>query len=132
MIESFLTQGNQAFIVLAFVFMFIDIISGNVKGFVTKKWNSSNGWDGIKKKTALVLFIILGIACHVGQIFVDLGINIPVLDGICGYIIFVEILSSVENICEINPNLKTSKLLSFFDFARNGVEDDEEVGSHAA
>lgn len=128
-----LTQMECAWVTAALVFVVLDVVAGNAKGFVTKRWNSSNGWEGIKKKTGLILVIALGIACHVTQMFVDLGFHFPILDFLCGYIIFVEILSVVENVCEIDPRLKTNKFLKFFDFARDGLaDDDEEVGKHAA
>lgn len=132
-INSLLTPPECWFIFFTFVFMALDVVAGNIKGFVTKKWNSSNGWEGIKKKTALVLVVILGIVCHLAQSSIDLGIHIPLLVAICTYIMFVEILSVVENVCEIDPKLKNSKFLSFFDFAREGIiEDEEVVVNHAA
>lgn len=127
-----LTETEQWLIVFVFLFMVFDVVSGNVKGFVTKKWNSSNGWEGIKKKTGLVLVVILGVLCHLAQHMVDLGVHIPLLTMICAYIIFVEILSCLENAGEINPKLKSTKFMSYFDFARDGLADDEERGNHAA
>lgn len=118
-IECLLTPGQLTLIILALVLIVFDVITGLVKGAKTKTLNSSTGRDGLFHKTALVLVILLGLICHVGQLYVDLGIHIPLLDMVCAYVIFNEILSSIENIGVINPQLQGSKIMQLFDFAKD-------------
>lgn len=114
---SLLSQDNIVLIVLCLVLIVFDVICGNIKAFKTRTYRSGAGRDGIFHKTALVLIIILGIICHVAQMYVDLGIHAPLLNLICTFIIFTEIMSIVENIAEINPALKDTPLFSLFAFA---------------
>lgn len=118
-IECLLTPGQMTFIILALTLIVFDVITGLIKGAKTKTLNSATGRDGLFHKTALVLVIMLGLICHVAQLYVDLGIHIPLLDMVCAYVIFNEILSAVENIGVINPQLQTSKIMQLFDFAKD-------------
>jgi len=45
---------------------------------------------------------------------IDLGYNMPLIPIVCGFIILIEVSSIIENLAEINPEIKGSKLLEFF------------------
>lgn len=118
-ISGMLSQPQIVLIVLALVMIVFDVVTGIIKAAKTHSFSSGAGRDGIFHKTALVLVIILGLICHIAQLFVDLGIHVPLLDLVCAYVIFNEILSSIENIGVINPQLQGTKIMQLFDFAKD-------------
>lgn len=118
-VSAMLSQPQIVLIALALVMIVFDVLTGIIKAAKTHSFSSGAGRDGIFHKTALVLVIILGLICHIAQLFVDLGIHVPLLDLVCAYVIFNEILSSIENIGVINPALQGTKVMQLFDFAKD-------------
>ena len=91
-------------------FIGLDIISGLLKATFKKKLNSTCLMTGLYHKTAEILSIVLALIMQVALAdIVYIGFEIPIYDAICGYIILMEVISVIENICEINP-----QMLSFF------------------
>ena len=56
--------------------------------------------------------------------YLDMGIQIPVYQCICGYIAVMEVGSTVENVCKANPNLAPEKLKAVLGLS--GKEDSHE------
>lgn len=96
--------------IVTFGFICLDFVSGIIKAAKQKALNSTRMREGLFRKVALLLCMVLGEGIEVAQTIIDLRFNVPVAGAICGYIIMMEILSITENICEINPDLKPDAL----------------------
>jgi hypothetical protein len=70
--------------------------------------------QGLFHKVALLLVMLLGWLMDYAQQFVDLGVNLPVGGAVCVYIILMEVGSSLENLCKMNPELMPDKLCELF------------------
>lgn len=71
-----------------------------------------------------------GVLVDYSQQYIDLGVNIPVSEAICTYIILMEVGSIIENLGAINPQIVPSKLKSYFlklTDQSTGKEDEEDV-----
>lgn len=93
-------------IILYLVLIAADIISGIIKGISEKDLKSSILRDGFFKKISalLVLSVVYLVNYGLSQ-YTEL--NIDIFSYSCVYLIFMEIISVVENASLINPSLKT-------------------------
>lgn len=102
-------------IIFACFFMVFDIISGFVAAAFNHEINSRKMKNGIWHKCGFLLAIIFGIACEYATNFINLGFTIPVQAAICTLIICTEIVSILENLGKISPELAGNKFLKIFD-----------------
>lgn len=75
-----------------FWLMLLDLLSGMVIGFKSKKLSSSRGYDGIKKKA--MMWILLG-GAHLSDRVINVGFDFEEALGV--YFIINEMLSLIEN-----------------------------------
>lgn len=114
-------------IILTLFFNILDWISGTIKAIYLKELSSQVMRKGLFHKISFWVAILLGISVDVTINYIDIGITSPILYLICGYIIICEIISIIENLKAINPNLGSTKFLSFFNLHE---EDKETVGKN--
>lgn len=95
-------------------FICIDMITGLVKAFKEKSYTSSVMREGLFHKAGSLLVIAFGMFIDYAQTLIDLGVTIPVAVSFCTYIILMEIGSTIENVCKINPEIMPDKLKSYF------------------
>ena len=107
-------QAEIYFLVFALVFMALDVISGLLKAFKKKAFNSSKMKTGGLEKGALILLLCAVFVLDYSQKFIELGTTIPMFKGVSAYIILMEFGSILENTIIIVPSLKNSKFMSFF------------------
>lgn len=99
---------------ITLAFILLDICSGIIQAFANKEVSSEKMRKGLFHKIAFILFIILGYMCEFACVYMELGFNFPIGDSVCVYICLTEIVSIVENIAKLNPDLAGSKLLDLF------------------
>ena len=99
---------------ITFCFIALDFLTGIVKALATRSYKSTVMRTGLFHKVSLLLVMVLGILVDFAQGYLDLGVSIPVGGAICAYIVLMEIGSSLENVCEINPEIMPSQLTAIF------------------
>ncbi|MCD8367934.1 MAG: phage holin family protein [Clostridiales bacterium] len=104
-------------------FIALDFITGLIQALATQTFASSVMRQGLYHKLGLLLCMALGILVDYAQTWLDLGVSVPVAGAVCAYIVIMEIGSSLENICKINPDLMPDKLSALFGV--KGGDDDE-------
>lgn len=104
---------------ITFYFIALDFITGLLKAFYTGTFSSKVMRKGLFHKASLLGVMALGWLVEYAQRFVDLGIDfvIPAGGAACGYIILMEVCSSLENLCQSNPELMPGKLYEIFGVA---------------
>lgn len=123
-----LTSVEIHAIIATFTFILFDVLTGICVGVFVTGLSSVKSRMGVSHKMGLIMAVILGLLCHIAQQFFDLGMHLPILVCICLYITLTEIISILENIGELNPQLKNSKFMKLFAFAYDGKDSfDEEV-----
>lgn len=100
--------------VIVMIFIALDFITGLVKAFKNKSFDTSIMREGLFHKSGSILCIMLGIMIDYGQKFLDLGFTAPVGIVICTYIVLMEIGSILENVGQINPELIPEKVKERF------------------
>lgn len=117
--EFVLVSGADSiaiWIIAALVMIVFDILSGWVKGVSTHSFETRIMREGLWHKVGSVMAIMLFVGIDVFQIYIDLasaiGFNIKVTPPICIYIILMELMSIIENISVINPEIMPAKIIS--------------------
>lgn len=105
-------------------FILLDIATGIIQAIANKDLSSEKLRKGAFHKMSFVLIICLAYLIDYGVGYIDLGFNFPIVVPTCTYICLTEIISIVENIIKINPELKDSKVLSIF-FKNDNVQTKE-------
>lgn len=99
---------------ITFAFICFDYITGLYKAGATRHFSSKIMRQGLWHKAGLVLMMCAGFLVDYAQRFADIGIDVPVGGGVCVYIILMELVSALENICEGNPEIMPDKLCQLF------------------
>lgn len=91
---------NEAIVVLVFL-MLLDMITGVMRSFMTKSWNSTVGMSGVIKKVAI--FVLIGMAGAVEYVALSAGQDSKglVILGVTSFFIVNECISILENTAQI-------------------------------
>lgn len=114
MISTVVSSVNWVIICLACAFMMLDIVSGFTQAVVNKCVDSSKMKQGLWHKCGFLLAIIFGWLCECSMIYIDLGFSLPIQNAVCAFIILTEIVSILENLGKISPELSDKKFMSIF------------------
>lgn len=100
--------------VITFAFILMDLITGLVGALKNGVFKQSIMREGLYHKAGSVLVIILLQLVEYGEKFVELGIQLPIVNVGCGYICLMELGSIIENISIINPELTPEFIKNMF------------------
>lgn len=103
---------------ITFCFIVLDFCTGIVKAFSSSAFSSTRMREGLFHKIGLFLCMALGYLIDYAQGFMELSISIPVAAAICSYIVMMEIASTIENLCQINPEIMPEQLTRLFGTAK--------------
>lgn len=97
------------------LFIILDFVTGIIKAAIKSELSSTKMREGLMHKISFILALILGWLCEWSMPILGLpDVFEAVYMGVGVYISCTEIVSILENLGEINPELKTSKFLSLF------------------
>lgn len=105
---------NWAVVALACGFMLMDIITGFTQACVNKVVDSQVMKMGLLHKCGFLLAIVFGFMCEASMYYIDLGFTMPVGSAVCAYVILTEIMSNLENLAKISPELSEQKFMEIF------------------
>lgn len=94
--------------------MLLDIVTGLISAFKQKEYTSTIMREGLYHKCGYILCIVLAITVDCAQAYIDLGVDLPMIETVCTYICLNELGSVIENLAKINPELLPDKLKSYF------------------
>lgn len=98
-------------ILVALVFNGLDLITGIIGAFrYGEQIKSSKLRDGLFKKVGFIFCYILGIMINYAENFLNLPFGVDLVPVFCTYAIITEVVSIIENISKINPDLLPDKL----------------------
>ena len=97
-----------------FLAMLLDYSTGSAAALRAGTWSSRAAREGLWHKSGLVLVMLLAEIVEHGQSWLDMGYAVPLIVPAAAYISITEISSIIENIAELNPELRDSPLLDLF------------------
>ena len=105
-------------------FILFDVLTGFIKGLTKEGINSTALRQGLYHKLSEILAVVgsggLGYAIK----YLDLGFEVPLLQGVSVYICVMELISIIENLCQINPQL-TRFFKPYLEKLKGGENDEE-------
>ena len=112
--------------IVTLVFILFDILTGFLKAAANHNIDSTALRKGLLHKLSEVVAIVFSFLCEYAVQYIHLGVEIPLVIAVCGYIIIMEIISVLENIVEVNPELG-----KFFSRYLSKMKEVQENGSTA-
>lgn len=106
---------HWALITITLCFMLLDFVTGFVQACVNHDVQSTVMKSGLFHKCGFVLAIVFACLCEYTMSYVDMGFTVPIQDAVCVYIIATEIVSNLENLGKISPELSESKFMEIFE-----------------
>ena len=108
-------------ILVALVFNGLDLITG-IAGALRKgdRIKSSKLRDGLFKKVGFIFCYTLGVVINYAETFLTLPFGVDLVSVICTYAIITEVVSIVENISKINPDILPDKLKELIGYNDGG------------
>ena len=110
---------------IALFFHLVDFITGFIKALKLKQISSSKMRDGMFKKVGFILCYIIAIVIDRYGYLVGFSLNFNILPVVIAYAVCTELVSILENISKINPDLKITKLKEFFQIKEDDNNADE-------
>lgn len=99
------------------ILIIMDIVCGVVAALRNRELCSSIARDGMYNKIGEAMFLLIGIIANeiLGMPpFDSLGISPDIAYIVAVYIAWMELVSILENICKINPELPFARILMMF------------------
>lgn len=94
-------------VILVVAFICLDVITGLLKAVYEKNLESERIRKGLIHKLGEIIAVAVAFLIEYSQtVILSINFDIPIVKGVCIYIILMEILSVLENICVINPQLR--------------------------
>lgn len=90
----------------------LDFITGTAAAMKHREIRSSRMRDGLFKKAGFVVLYILGWMWEKWGHEIGLPMGAAVLTGICVYVSAIEVISLLENLHRLNPDIVPGKIIS--------------------
>lgn len=114
-----MNDATEWWLIAAGVLVIGDYITGMAKAIVQHNISSRIMSDGLWHKFAYVMVVGLATFLQIASQHINLGYDMPLIPLVCGFIVLIEVSSIIENLAEVNPEIKSSKLLDFFKVAND-------------
>ena len=98
---------NVKMTIIVASFILADILTGLIAAVRNGEYKSSVMRVGLWSKLGEVAAILLSVLCEWALPIMNVDIQLPIIEGVSGYICIMELGSCVENITKISPELKT-------------------------
>lgn len=117
------TEEETWLSVAVLMFIIIDYITGVINAALKKNISSQRMREGLGHKATYI--ILLSVCYIIDTMQINTNLNLPTkLFPIVSYgILLIELTSIIENICEINPELKQANFMYIFE--KNNTETKE-------
>lgn len=109
------------------ILIIMDIVCGTVAALRNRELSSSIAREGMYNKFGEVMFLLTGIIANEALSmppFDTLGISPDIAYIVAAYIAWMELVSILENICKIDPELPFTKILMMFNIEVDSKEQD--------
>ncbi len=124
------TEEETWLSIAVFIFIIIDYITGLINAALKNNISSQKMREGLGHKATYI--ILLSVCYTIDAIQLNTELNLPTkLFPIvsCG-ILLIELTSIIENVCEINPELKEAKFMEVFEKNNKNNEKNEETNEN--
>lgn len=108
-------------ILVALIFNGLDLMTGIVGALRNgEQIKSKKLRDGLFKKVGFIFCYTLGIAINYAESYLTLPFGVDLVPVICTYAVITEVVSIIENISKINPDILPEKLKTLIGYNEGG------------
>lgn len=115
MIHTYITNDIMWYSTAVVAFIFTDYITGVVNAAMHSRLNSSKMREGLGHKFAYCVLIFVAYIIDAIQLNSSLNLPFEMFPIVSIGIIAIELTSIIENVCEINPELREAKFMDVFE-----------------
>ena len=112
MTNTYITNDTIWYSIAVVAFIFIDYITGVVNAAMHSRLKSSKMREGLGHKFAYCVLIFISYIIDTIQLNSSLNLPFELFPVVSLGIIAIELTSIIENVCEINPELKEAKFMN--------------------
>lgn len=105
------TEPDMWALFTALFFVATDYLTGIVKAIMQGNLSSQKMREGLGHKFAYLILITVAYAIDAVSAHVSLGLPVNVFIATVGGVCLIELTSILENVCEINPELKNKPFM---------------------
>lgn len=109
------TEPNKWALFATLFFIATDYLTGVIKAVLQNNLSSQKMREGLGHKFAYLILISVAYVIDTVNMHVSLGLPVNVFIATVGGICLIELTSILENVCEINPELKNKPFMQIFD-----------------
>ena len=126
MTHTYITNDIMWYSIAVVAFIFTDYITGVVNAAMHLRLNSSKMREGLGHKFSYCVLIFISYIIDTIQLNSSLNLPFELFPVVSLGIIAIELTSIIENVCEINPELKEAKFMGVFEKNNKNNEKKEE------
>ena len=86
-------------------FILFDVLTGIIAAAYKGEMNSTKLREGLYHKASEVIAVVGAALLEYAMQYYELGFEVPMLKAVAVYICATELISVLENLCEVNPTL---------------------------
>lgn len=93
------------YIIIVLGFIVFDVVTGLIKAGYNGDYNSAIMRQGGFHKSMEVMALAVAYFVEYAIVYVNIGVNVPAVPAVTVYICIMELISILENICAVNPQM---------------------------
>lgn len=101
-------------IIIALVFNCLDLLTGIITAVKNKDVQSAKLRDGLFKKVGFIICYFLAWLIDTNGELIGFQLAVKILPILIAYVCLTELVSIIENICKLNPDILPEKLMEIF------------------
>lgn len=93
------------YIIIVLGFIVFDVVTGLIKAGYNGNYNSAIMREGGFHKSMEVMAMAVAYFVEYAIVYINIGIDVPAVPAVTVYICIMELISILENICAVNPQM---------------------------
>lgn len=93
------------YLIIVLGFIAFDVVTGLIKAGYNGNYNSAIMRQGGFHKSMEVMAMAFAYFVEYAIVYVNIGVNVPAVPAVTVYICVMELISILENICAVNPQM---------------------------
>lgn len=93
------------YLIIVLGFIVFDVVTGLIKAGYNGNYNSAIMRQGGFHKSMEVMAMAVAYFVEYAVVYINIGVDVPAVPAVTVYICIMELISILENICAVNPQM---------------------------
>lgn len=93
------------YLIIVLGFIVFDVVTGLIKAGYDGNYNSAIMREGGFHKSMEVMAMAVAYFVEYAIVYINIGVDVPAVPAVTVYICIMELISILENICAVNPQM---------------------------